>query len=63
MAISMGMESFSDIEKELGKLPRFSLFDMPQLSQRTPVGPTMHPHYLVPGPATAGPAKPGISGS
>eukprot|EP00959_Pyramimonas_sp_CCMP1952_P446744 9354391-Pyramimonas_sp.AAC.1 len=59
----MGMESFPYVEKELDKLPRCSLFDMPQLSQKTPVRPTMQPHYTAPGPATDGPAKPGISGN
>eukprot|EP00959_Pyramimonas_sp_CCMP1952_P097047 2028504-Pyramimonas_sp.AAC.1 len=36
---------------------------MPQLSQETPSRPALRPHFAVPGPATEGPAKPGISGN
>eukprot|EP00959_Pyramimonas_sp_CCMP1952_P230932 4827919-Pyramimonas_sp.AAC.1 len=63
MTRTVGMESFQFIEKALDKLPRFHQFDMPQLSQETPVGPVMQPHFIAPGPATEGPAKPGTSGN
>eukprot|EP00959_Pyramimonas_sp_CCMP1952_P374876 7850680-Pyramimonas_sp.AAC.1 len=54
-------ESFPYGEKEPDKLPKFSPFDMPLLSQETPVRPVMRPHCTVPGPAIEGPAKPGTS--
>eukprot|EP00959_Pyramimonas_sp_CCMP1952_P343709 7199687-Pyramimonas_sp.AAC.1 len=54
-------ESFPYGEKEQDKLPKFSSFDMPSLSQETPVRPVMRPHYTVPGPAIEGPAKPSTS--
>eukprot|EP00959_Pyramimonas_sp_CCMP1952_P405050 8489258-Pyramimonas_sp.AAC.1 len=59
----MGMESFQFIEKALDNMPRFHQFDMPQLSQETPARPALQPHFIVPGPATEGPAKTGISGN
>eukprot|EP00959_Pyramimonas_sp_CCMP1952_P067945 1418111-Pyramimonas_sp.AAC.1 len=61
MTRSMGMESFPYVEKELDKLPKFSQFDMPLLSQETPMWPVMQPHYSIPGPAVEGPAMPGTS--
>eukprot|EP00959_Pyramimonas_sp_CCMP1952_P179103 3744233-Pyramimonas_sp.AAC.1 len=63
MTRSIGLETFLYIEKELDKMPKFSPFDMPLLSQRTPVRPTMQPHYTVPGPVAEGPAKLGTSGN
>eukprot|EP00959_Pyramimonas_sp_CCMP1952_P318336 6661260-Pyramimonas_sp.AAC.1 len=54
-------ESFPYGKKEQDKLPNFSSFDMPLLSQKTPVRPVMRPHYTVLGPAIEGPAKPGTS--
>eukprot|EP00959_Pyramimonas_sp_CCMP1952_P043740 914118-Pyramimonas_sp.AAC.1 len=59
----MGMESFQFIEKALDTLPKFHQFDMPQLSQETPVRPVLQPHFIAPGPAAEGPAKPAISGN
>eukprot|EP00959_Pyramimonas_sp_CCMP1952_P149527 3128855-Pyramimonas_sp.AAC.1 len=63
MTRSMGLEPLPYIEKELDTLPEFTPFDMPLLSQKTPVRPLMQLHYTVPGPATEGPAKPGTSGN
>eukprot|EP00959_Pyramimonas_sp_CCMP1952_P335842 7032391-Pyramimonas_sp.AAC.1 len=63
MTRTMGMESFQFIEKALDRLPEFHQFDMPQLSQETPVRPALQPHFIVPGPAAEIPAKPGTSGN
>eukprot|EP00959_Pyramimonas_sp_CCMP1952_P389470 8161150-Pyramimonas_sp.AAC.1 len=54
-------ESFPYVEKALDELPKFSSFDMPLLSQGTPVRLVLRPYYTVPGPAFEGPAKPGTS--
>eukprot|EP00959_Pyramimonas_sp_CCMP1952_P078479 1640267-Pyramimonas_sp.AAC.1 len=54
-------ESFPYGEKEQDTLPKFSSLDMPLLSQETSVWPVMRPHYIVPGPAIEGPAKPSTS--
>eukprot|EP00959_Pyramimonas_sp_CCMP1952_P221674 4634074-Pyramimonas_sp.AAC.1 len=48
-------------EKGQGQLPTLSSFDMPLLSQETPVRSVMRPNFTAPGPAIEGPAKPSTS--
>eukprot|EP00959_Pyramimonas_sp_CCMP1952_P358430 7504956-Pyramimonas_sp.AAC.1 len=44
-------------------MPTLSSFDMPVLSQETPVRSIMRPNFAVPGPALEGPAKPSTFGN